>query len=187
MPTYRNHPLVRQARRFVIGAGMVAGAVVTSGVIAAATAYADTPADVLGEAGQDLAQATTALDGAPTAGLDAQLATFLSGQEALQSGAAETFLSAQETGQAALPAADQAGLATVDGQLAQAFQSVLDADQTFASADQAGDLTGLTGLTDEFGVIEADFSILPADFNVTAADITAELFNALNIPDFLTF
>jgi hypothetical protein len=55
------------------------------------------------------------------------------------------------------------------------------------AADQAGDLTGLTGLTDEFDVVGADFAVLPADFNVTAADIGAEVANLFGITDFLSF
>ena len=103
MRNQRNHPLVRQGRRCVIGVGVATGAVVAAGVVAAATAYADTGADVLGEAGQDLTQATQVLDGAPTASLDAEEATLLTEQEMLQTEGASPLLSAQESLQAGLP------------------------------------------------------------------------------------
>ena len=73
---------------------------------------------------------------------------FLTGQESLQTDQATTLLDTQESLQSGLPAADQADLTAADTQLADAFQGILTADQTFATADQAGDLTGLTGLTD---------------------------------------
>ena len=187
MRNQRNHPLVRQARRCVIGVGVATGAVVAAGVVAAATAYADTGADVLGEAGQDLTQATQVLDGAPTASLDAEEATLLTEQEMLQTEGGSPLLSAQESLQAGLPAADQASLGDVDQQFLQAYQGVLDADQAFVAADQAGDLGSLTGLMDQLGVVQADLAIFPADFNVTAADIGAEVASLFNITDFLSF
>ena len=187
MNNHRNHPLVRLARRRVIGVGMVTGAVVTAGMIAAATARADTGSGELGDAASDLTQATQALDGAPTASLDAQEAAFLSGQEALQTGPASDLIADQESLEAGFPAAEQSDLTGVDTQLADAYQAILNADQTFVAADQAGDLTGLTGLTDEVDVIGADFGVLPADFNVTAADIGAEVTNLFGLTDFLSF
>jgi hypothetical protein len=190
MSTHRNQPLVHQARRWGTILGMGAGAVVAAAVIgvsSAADAHADTGSDVLGQAGTDLTDATTVLDGAPTTSLDAAQAAFLSGQESLQTGAASTLLADQESLQSGLPAADQTEFGTVDTQLVDAYQGLLNADQTFVAADQAGDLTGLTGLTDEFDVIGADIGILPADFNVTAADIGAEVANLFGITDFLSF
>jgi hypothetical protein len=54
-------------------------------------------------------------------------------------------------------------------------------------ADQAGDLSGVTGSMDQLGVLQADLAVFPADFNVTAADIGAEVANLFGITDFLSF
>ena len=67
---------------------------------------------------------------------------LLTGQEMLQTGSASTLLADQESLLSGLPTADQADLTGVDDQLAQAYQGVLDADQAFVAADQAGDLSG---------------------------------------------
>jgi hypothetical protein len=190
MTKHGNQPLVHQTRRWGIFLGMGAGAVVAAamiGVSGAADAHADTVGDVLGQAGTDLTDATQVLDGAPTASLDAAEAAFLASQESLQTGSASALIADQEMLQSGLPAADQSDLTNVDTQLVDAYQGILNADQTFVAADQAGDLTGLTGLTDEFDVVGADFAVLPADFNVTAADIGAEVANLFGITDFLSF
>jgi hypothetical protein len=182
MTNHRNHPLVRQARRFVVGVGAVAGAVTAAGIIAAATAYADTADAGLGEAGADLAQATQVLDGAPEASLDAEQASFLAMQEALQTGSASALISDQESILSGLPTADQAELTGVDDQFGQAYQAVLDADQAFVAADQAGDLSSGMGLLPaDLTVIDADLGILPADFNALFVDIGAELANAFDV------
>ncbi len=79
MTTHRNQPLIRQARRWRIALGMSAGAVAAAAILGlseAANAHADGSADVLGQAGMDLTQATSVLDGAPTASLDAEEAHF---------------------------------------------------------------------------------------------------------------
>ena len=141
----RSQPLIRQARRWRIALGMSAGAVAAAamlGLSEAADAHADDSADVLGQAGMDLTQATQVLDGAPEASLDAEQASILSIQEGVQNGALSTILSDHESILSDLPAADQADLTNVDDQLASAYQGVLDADQAFAAADEAGDLTG---------------------------------------------
>src|ERR1700727_2369960 len=129
MPNHRNQPLIRQVRRWRIALGMSAGAVAAAAVLGlseAADAHADDSADVLGQAGMDLTQATQVLDGAPEAGLDAQQLVVLTRQESIPTG---------------LPAADQADLTGADEQLTQAYQAVLTADQAFVAADQAGDLS----------------------------------------------
>jgi hypothetical protein len=178
-----SNPLNRP-RRWGITLGL--GGVLAAVLIGAADAHADTGSDVLGQAGTDLTDATTLLDGAPTASLDAQEAAFLSGQESLQTGPATAILTDQESIQDSLPAADQTQLAGVDTQLEDAYQGILSADQTFVSADQAGDLTGLTGLTDEFDVIQADIAVLPADFNAGLADVGADLASVFGGTDFLS-
>jgi hypothetical protein len=183
MNSQANHR-VRRPRPWRIALGMSAGAIAAAamlGLSEAADAHADTGSDVLGQAGADLTQATQVLDGAPEASLDAQQIAFLTGQEMLQTGSASSLLTDQESALAGLPAADQADLTGADTQLADAFQGILTADQTFVAADQAGDLTGLTGLTDEFGVIDADFAVLPADFNVIVTDLGAEFASAFDI------
>ena len=89
MNNHRNQPLIRQARRWRIALGMSAGAVAAAamlGLSEAADAHADDSADVLGQAGMDLTQATQVLDGAPEASLDAQQLAILTGQELLQTG-----------------------------------------------------------------------------------------------------
>jgi hypothetical protein len=186
-PDERN---VRRPRPWRLALGIGAGAVAAAamlGLSEAADAHADTSSDILDQAGTDLTSATTVLDGAPTTSLDAEELTLLTGQESLQAGQATTLLDAQESFQSGLPVADQADLTTADTQLADAFQGILTADQTFVTADQAGDLTGLTGLTDQLGIIDADFSVLPADFNVVVADIGADFASMFGGMDFLSF
>jgi hypothetical protein len=187
MSSFRSQPVVRQVRRWGTTVGMGAGALVAAAMIAAGDAHADTGSDVLGEAGSDLTQATQVLDGAPTASLDAAESALLTEQESLQTGAAAQLISLQESAQSNLPAADQTEFGTVDTQLADAYQGILNADQTFVAADQAGDLTSLTGLTDALGVVEADFGVIPADLNVTATDFSADLANLFGLTDFLSF
>jgi hypothetical protein len=184
MPNHRNQPLIRQVRRWRIALGMSAGAVAAAAVLGlseAADAHADDSADVLGQAGMDLTQATSVLDGAPEASLNAEELSFLTGQESLQTEELSALLSGQESLQSGLPAAEQADLSAADTQLTDAFQGILTADQTFATADQAGDLSGLTGLSDQLGVIDADFGLLGADANTVFADIGAEFANVFDI------
>jgi hypothetical protein len=181
-----SNPLNRPRRwGITLGLGSVTAAALI-GVAAAADAHADTGSDVLGQAGTDLTDATTLLDGAPTASLDAEETAFLTGQESLQNGPASAILSTQESIQDSLPAADQTELAGVDTQLEDAYQGILTADQTFVTADQAGDLTGLTAFTDDFGVIQADLAVIPADFNAGFADVGADLASLFGGTDFLS-
>jgi hypothetical protein len=184
MPNHRNRPLIRRARRWRIALGMSAGAVAAAamlGLSEAADAHADDSGDVLGQAGMDLTQATQVLDGAPEAGLDAEQLAVLTGQEMLQTGAESSLIPEQESILSGLPAADQADLTGVDDQLAQAYQGVLDADQAFVAADQAGELSGLGLLPADLGVINADLSMIPADFNVAFTDVAVEFANAFDI------
>jgi hypothetical protein len=58
---------------------------------------------------------------------------------------------------------------------------VLDADQAFAAADEAGDLSGQGLLPADLGVIDADIGVLPADFNVVFADAAAEFANLFDV------
>jgi hypothetical protein len=179
-----NQPPVSLARRWRIALGMSAGAVAAAamlGLSEAADAHADDSGDVLGQAAMDLTQATQVLDGAPEASLDAQQLAFLTGQEMLQTGPASSLLTDQESVLSGLPTADQADLTGVDDQLTQAYQGVLDADQAFVAADQAGDLSGTGLLPADLGVIDADISILPADFNAAFADAAVEFANAFDI------
>jgi hypothetical protein len=184
MPNHRNRPLIRQVRRWRIALGMSAGAVAAAAMLSlseAADAHADDSADVLGQAGMDLTQATQVLDGAPEAGLDAEQLAVLTGQEMLQTGAESSLIPDQESILSGLPAADQADLTGVDDQLAQAYQGVLDADQAFVAADQAGELSGTGLLPADLGVIDADLSMIPADFNVAFTDVAVEFANAFDI------
>jgi hypothetical protein len=177
----------RRPRPWRIALGISAGAIAAAamlGLSEAADAHADDSADVLGQAGMDLTQATSVLDGAPEASLDAAQLSFLTGQESLQTDELTALLSGQESLQSGLPAAEQADVSAADTQLTDAFQGILTADQTFATADQAGDLSGLTGLSDEFGVIDADFGALGADFNTVFADVGAEFAGVFGGIDF---
>jgi hypothetical protein len=179
-----NQSLVSVARRWRIALGMSAGAVAAAamlGLSEAADAHADDSGDVLGQAAMDLTQATQVLDGAPEAGLDAEQLAVLTGQEMLQTGAESSLIPEQESILSGLPAADQADLTGVDDQLAQAYQGVLDADQAFVAADQAGELSGTGLLPADLGVIDADLSMIPADFNVALTDVAVEFANAFDI------
>ena len=184
MSNHRNQPPVGRARRWGIAVGMGAGAVVAAtmiGLSAAADAHADAADTGLGDAAADLTQATQVLDGAPEASLDAQQAGLLAGQEMIQTGSASMILSDQESILSGLPTADQSELAGVDDQLAQAYQGVLDADQAFVAADEAGDLSGSGLLPADLGIIDADFAVLPADFNAVITDAAAEFANFFDI------
>jgi hypothetical protein len=164
-----------------MGAGAIAAAAML-GFSEAADAHADDSADGLGQAGMDLTQATQVLDGAPEASLDAQQLALLTGQEMLQTGAASSLLTDQESVLSGLPAADQADLTGADDQLTQAYQAVLTADQAFVAADQAGDLSGVQGaLPVDLGVIDADFGLDGAAFNTAFADIGAEFANFFDV------
>jgi hypothetical protein len=188
MSNHRDQPLVRQARRWGVAVGMGAGAVVATAIIGmaiAADAYADDADAGLGEAGADLTQATQVLDGAPDASLDAQQAAVLSMQEAIQNGSESTILSDQESILSSLPAADQADLTGVDDQLAQAYQGVLDADQAFVAADEAGDLSGSGLLPADLGLIDADVAVIPADFNAVFTDIGVDIASVIDVSNFL--
>ena len=182
MNSQPNHRHVRRPRPWRIALGMGAGAIAAAamlGLSEAADAHADDGG--LGQAGADLTQATQVLDGAPEASLDAQQLGLLTGQEMLQAGPASALLTDQESLLSGLPAADQADLTGVDDQLAQVYQGVLDTDQAFVAADQAGDLSGAGLLPADLGVIDADLSILPADFNVAFTDVAVEFANAFDI------
>jgi hypothetical protein len=170
--------------RWRIALGVSVGAVAAAamlGLSEAADAHADSASDVLGQAGADLTQATSVLDGAPEASLDAQQLSFLTGQEMLQTGPASALLADQESFFSGLPTADQADLTGADDQLAQALQGVLSADQAFVAADQAGDLSGTGLLSADLGVLDADISILPADFHIAFADAAVEFVNLFDV------
>jgi hypothetical protein len=185
MNSQPNHRHVRRPRPWRIALGMSAGAVAAAamlGLSEAADAHADDSADVLGQAGMDLTQATQVLDGAPEASLDAEQAAVLAGQESLQTDSVAAILSGQESFQSGLPTADQADLTGADDQLTEAYQGLLTADQAFVTADQAGDLSSVQGLLPvDLGVIDADFGILGADVNTIFADVGAEFANAFDI------
>lgn len=160
-----------------VGLGMAAGAVVAA-MIGLATAHADDVDDLLSQAGQDLTQGVQALDQVPTSSLDVFQAAGLATQETIQTGPALRLLDTAETFQAGLPAADQTSplLLDVDHQVLQAYAGLLDADQGFLTAAQAGDLgTGVAALPTELSLIDADLAALSADFNVQVTDFVAML------------
>ena len=184
MRSQPNRHKLHRPRPWRIAIGISAGAAAAAamlGLTEAADAHADDGSDVLGQAGADLTQATQVLDGASTTSLDAQQIALLTGQEMLQTGSASSLLTDQESILSSLPTADQTDLTGVDDQLAQAYQGVLDADEAFVAADQAGDLSGTGSLPADLGVIDADISILPADFHAVFADAAVEFANLFDI------
>jgi hypothetical protein len=178
-PRTASHP-----RRGGVGIGVTgAFAAAIIGLASTPSARADTPEDVLNLASQDLAQASSALEQAPTATLDAQELAALTPEEDLLA-TSQSFDSFLETEQAALPAADQAGLADVDQSLLQADHGLLEAAQGFLAADQAGELSNYaSALPTTLTTVDADFGLLGAMVNVAVADLGAEFFNAIGVPD----
>jgi hypothetical protein len=176
-----NRRTASRVRRWATGAGLAGGAAVAAamiGLASGAVANADTPDDVLGQAGQDLTQAAEDLNQAPTTSLDADQLSALYNQEGLlynQISMIETI----ETMQAGLPAADQAGLADVDQGLLNADQAVLDATQTFVAADQAGDLTN----TSELALAAPSLETFGPLFDILFSDLGAQLANSFGVPD----
>lgn len=167
-----------QVRRWGMGVAAAAGA-----MIGMATAHADTPDDVLGQADQDLIQAVDALEQAPTASLDSGELGVITGQESTIYNQ-ESFLSTLESQQAGLPVADQVGLADVDDQLLNADQGVLEAAQAFVSADQAGDLATSSGaLTANLDLVDPGLATLGPLYDVLGADIGAQIFSDFGVPD----
>jgi hypothetical protein len=167
----------RRVRRCGVGFGMAAGAVMAA-MIGLPTAQADDVDELLSQAGQDLTQGTQVLDQVPVTSLDVGAAAALATQETIQTGPALSLLDKAETFQAGLPAADQTSplLLDVDQQLAQAYTGLLDADQGFLAAAQAGDLTGgVAALPADLAMIDANLAVLGADFNVGVTDFVAML------------
>ena len=113
----------RNNRRWAVGVGVVGAALsaATIGLASAPSAWADTPDDVLNQASQDLTQALQTFEQAPEASLDAHQIAALTPEEHLI-GTMQSFNSVLEADEAALPAADQAGLADVDLGVLQADQ-----------------------------------------------------------------
>jgi hypothetical protein len=180
-----SHRTSRHARRCGVGVGVASAAVAAAmiGLASTPSARADTPEDVLGQAIQDLAQASLLLEQAPQASLDAQQIAALAPEENLIA-TSQSFASVLGADQAELPAADQAGLADVDQSLLQADHGLLEAAQGFLAADQAGDLTSFaSALPTNLATLDADFGLLGAAINVAGAELGAEFFNAIGVPD----
>jgi hypothetical protein len=171
-----------RVRRWATGFGLATGAAVAAAVIGAAAARADDADELLGQAGSDLTQANQLLDQVAATSLDAEQASFLDRQEMIQTGPASDLLSTAQTFQDGLPAADQTSplLLDVDQQLAQAYAGLLDADQGFLAAAQAGDLSqGATAFSTDFSLIDANLATLGADLDVTATDFVAMFDSAI--------
>ncbi len=142
------------------------------GTAGAPAAYADTPADVIGQAVQDLSQGTAVLDAADTADLSARQAGILTASEGLNT-QLEPVLTQIGTAQEGLSAADQTFLANADEQFVSAAANMLSADQAFVAADQAGDLTGSGLNSADLSLLDGAFGLLSADFYVGGASIFA--------------
>jgi hypothetical protein len=196
-----NRRIAYQVRRWGVGV-IVAGAAATGAVMlwgaspsaraddltdllaaAAAAPAADTPDEVLGQADQDLAQAVQLLTQVPQSGLDPDQLGLLTNQESLIYNG-EGLVSQLESMQAGLPIADQAGLADADQAVLQADQQLLEATQTFISADGFSS-SGTEALTAQLEWSAASFGTLGADLHVLGVDFGAELFSAFGIPDVL--
>jgi hypothetical protein len=144
-------------------------------MIGAATASADTPDDVIGQAITDLNQGTALLDAAPTADLSAQQADILSEQVSVVA-QEDPLIADIGTSQEGLSAADQTFLANGDEQLVTAAQNLLSADQAFVAADQSGDLSGSGFASVDLTVLLADGGLISADFNSLADTFLATAF-----------
>jgi hypothetical protein len=173
----------RTTRRARLGAGGICMAAAAAAMIGVGTAHADTPDDVIGQADQDLIQAVDALQQAPTAGLDSQELSIITGQES-QLYNMEGLLTNLESQQDGLPVADQAGLADVDQGLLNADQQMLDGVQAFVSADQAGDLATSSGaLTANLDLLDPALATLGPLYDTLFDSIGAQLFSDFGLPD----
>jgi hypothetical protein len=150
---------------FHLGGSDTAGAAATD-LAASASSAAATPDNVIGQAIADLNQGTSVLDTASTADLGTRSADLLSSQEGLAS-QLDADLTQLGSLQDQLTPTDQTLLADVDEQMVSAAQNILNADQAFVAADQAGDLSGS-------GFTSADWSLAGADFNFLGAFLEAD-------------
>src|SRR5581483_2111902 len=165
-----------RVRRWVAGLSLAGAALAAAAVPGLAAAHADDAAELLGQAGADLIQANQVVSQVPVASLDFLQADILSRQEVIQAGPAAALLNNAATFQDALPVADQTSplLLAVDNQVVQAYAGLLEADQGFLAAAQAGDLAhGLTASLADLSLIDANLATLGADFDVTLTDWVA--------------
>lgn len=146
-----------------------------------AAATSNSVDEVLGQAHQQLADATAVLDSAPTASLDSSAASVLASEETFAP-TPQADLAGVASLQDSLPAGDQPVLADVDQALMTAYQGLVSADQAFLAADQAGDLSSqaaglaeLQGLSAELGLAHANFAVDPALIDVGVVDAFAHL------------
>jgi hypothetical protein len=163
-------------RRWVAGLSLAGAALAAAAVPGLAAAHADDAAELLGQAGADLVQANQVVGQVPVGSLDFLQADILSRQEVIQAGPAADLLNNAATFQDALPVADQTSplLLAVDNQVVQAYAGLLEADQGFLAAAQAGDLAhGLTASLADLSLIDANLATLGADFDVTVTDWVA--------------
>jgi hypothetical protein len=149
-----------------------ASATAATDLATSASGASATPDGVIGEAIADLNQGTSVLDTASTADLGTRSADLLSGQENLGPEIAQ-ILPQLATYQDMLTPTDQTLLAAVDEQWVTAAQNVLSADQAFVAADQAGQLTGSGPNLTDLTVIDADLGVLSADFDTAGATLLA--------------
>jgi hypothetical protein len=149
-----------------------AAATAATDVATSASGASATPDGVIGEAIADLNQGTAVLDTASTTDLGTRSADLLSGQEGLAS-QLDTDLTQLGSLQDQLTPTDQTLLADVDEQWVTAAQNVLSADQAFVAADQAGQLTGSGPNLTDLTVIDADLGVLSADFDTAGATLLA--------------
>ena len=165
-----------RVRRWGTGLGLVTGAVVAAATLGATTAHADDAEQLVAQAVSDLTQADQVLDQVPTTSLNAAQTGIFNEQGIIQTGPASDLLSTIQTFQDGLPAADQTSplLLGVDHQLVQAYSGLLDADQGFLTAAEAGDLEqSTTAFSTDFSLIDANLVTVAADFDASATDFVA--------------
>jgi hypothetical protein len=163
---------------FHLGGSDTVGAAATD-LATSATSATATPDDVIGQAIADLNQGTAVLDAAPIADLSARQADTLADSENLNTELVSP-LSQMATLQDEFSATDQTFLANADEQLVTAAANMLQADQAFVAADQAGELSGSSFNSTDLTLIEGALGLLSADLNVGGAEFFALLTGGLD-------
>jgi hypothetical protein len=160
--------MISNVRRWVAGVGLAGGAA----IIGMATAHADTPDDVIGQAIQLLNQGDAVLLAAPTADLGAKQADILA-EQATAGTQFDPLFEQLGSAEEAMSPGDQSFLAGADEQLVTAAQNILSADQAFVAADQAGDLSSNSFAPADLPVIDADLGMAGANFSLLGDAVLA--------------
>jgi hypothetical protein len=151
----------------------------SAGTDSAASAATASPDDVIGQAITDLNQGPSVLATASTTDLGSRSAEILASQESLPS-QIDPILTQMESLQDQLAPGYQYLMSLVDEQLVSAAQGVASADQVFAAADQAGELSGSGWNGTDLTVLAADLNLAGAGLDATGAGILADLTGGLD-------